>query len=187
MEVVAFHSGGGLLETDVVETSKTCPIYILDSVVRNQEVLFPSHEDEISFSQLFVIEVVRIKSSRILVEGEKFSPVFSIHILVSIPFPREEGMLFTDNFPVEKSDHLGVLVRQVLDLQVTTQVRVLLVHVLQYDLHIILVAFGLLMSRKSGAIVEESTRHTGLFGVDGRWRLNRVLNDPHWHYLYQGH
>ena len=42
-------------------------------------------------------------------------------------------MLFADDFPVEEGDHLGVLVRQVLDLEVATQVGVLLVHVLHHE------------------------------------------------------
>ena len=60
-------------------------------------------------------------------------PVFSVYILVGIPLACEEGMLFADDFPVEEGDHLGVLVRQVLDLEVATQVGVLLVHVLHHE------------------------------------------------------
>jgi hypothetical protein len=36
-------------------------------------VFFPSHEDIVGFSQLFIVEAVRVKRSRILVEGQKFS------------------------------------------------------------------------------------------------------------------
>jgi len=58
-------------------------------------------------------------------------PVFPIHIFVRVPFAGEKRMLFADDFPVEKGDHLRVFVRQVFDLQVATQVRVLLVYMLK--------------------------------------------------------
>jgi hypothetical protein len=45
----------------------------LDGVVRHQKMFFPSHEDKVSFAQFFVVEAVRVKRTRILVEGQKFS------------------------------------------------------------------------------------------------------------------
>ena len=71
-----------------------------------------------------------------------------VHILICVPFSREEGMFVADNLSVKECHHLRILVRQVLDLQVTTQVGVLLVHMLQHHLHIVLVPLGLLVTRE---------------------------------------
>ena len=58
--------------------------------------------------------------------------MFLVNILVSIPFSREEGMLFSDYFSVKERHHLRVLVRQVLDFQISANIGVLLIHVLKY-------------------------------------------------------
>lgn len=39
MVIIALDSGGGLLETDVVETSKGGAADVFDGVIRNQELL----------------------------------------------------------------------------------------------------------------------------------------------------
>ena len=57
-----------------------------------------------------------------------------VHVLVRVPLAGEEGVLVADQLPVEEGDHLRVLVRQVLDLEVAAEVGVLLVHVLQHKL-----------------------------------------------------
>ena len=57
--------------------------------------------------------------------------MFFVDVLICVPLPGEEWMFITDNFTVKESDHLRVLVCQVLDLEVTTQVGILLVHMLE--------------------------------------------------------
>ena len=69
-----------------------------------------------------------------------------VNVLISIPFSCEERMFITDYFTVEESDHLWILVCQVLNFQVAAQVGILLVHVLQHHLHVVLVPLGLLVT-----------------------------------------
>lgn len=92
-----------------------------------------------------------------------------VHVLVRVPLAGEEGVLVADQLPVEEGDHLRVLVRQVLDLEVAAEVGVLLVHVLQHHLHVVLVAFGLLVTREPRPIVQQRAAHTRLFGVHWEW------------------
>ena len=58
-------------------------------------------------------------------------PVFPINILICVPLSGQEGVLLANDLPVKEGDHLRVLVRQVLYLQIATQVRILLVNMLQ--------------------------------------------------------
>ena len=54
-----------------------------------------------------------------------------VHVLVRVPLAGEEGVLVADQLPVEEGDHLRIFVCQVLDLEVTTQIGILLVNMLQ--------------------------------------------------------
>jgi len=129
-------------------------------------VLLPPHEDVVSLLQLFVVEAVGIEVFTVLTEGQEFPPVLFVHVFIRVPFPGEEWMFFTDNLPVKESDHLGVLVRQVLDLQVAAEVGGLLVHVLEHHLHVVLVALGLLVTGEPGAVVQQTPTDPRLFGVE---------------------
>ena len=123
-------------------------IIYLYCMVRNKEVLFPPHEYVVSFLQLLIVEAVWVEIFTVLTEGQEFSlekylyclgklghwglyPMLFIHIFIRVPFSGEEWMFFTDYFSVKESDHLWVLVSQVLDLQVPAQVGRLLVDVLE--------------------------------------------------------
>ena len=115
-----------------------------------------------------------------------------VDVLICVPLPGEERMFITDNFTVKESDHLWIFVREVLYLEVTTQVGILLIHMLkivileivcfvnksnkdcvpgldrssqshlEHHLHIVLVSFGLLVPREPGAVVEETATDTRL-------------------------
>ena len=98
-----------------------------------------------------------------------------VDVLVSVPFPGEEGMFITDDLPVKEGDHLRVLVRQVLDLEVAAQVGGVLVHVLQHHLHVVLVPLGLLVAGEPRAVVEEAAADTGLRVFVTRCSLHCLL------------
>ena len=57
--------------------------------------------------------------------------MFPVYILVCIPLSREEWILFTDYFAIEKRGERRKFVSQPFDFQVSAQVRVLFVHVLK--------------------------------------------------------
>ena len=116
MEVVAFDGGSGLLEADVVESGEGGAADVFDGVIRDEEVLLPTHEDEIRLIECLIIECVRIKGLGILIKGHKLAPMFLIHIFIGIPLSGEEGVLPADDFAVEEGRQRGELFRQTLDL-----------------------------------------------------------------------
>ena len=73
MIIISLYTRGRLLETDVVETSETRPVNVLDRVVRNQEVFLPPHEHKVRLLQLFIVETVRVEVFRVLVKGKEFA------------------------------------------------------------------------------------------------------------------
>ncbi len=68
MKIVAFNRGGGFLETNVVEARKRSSVDVPDRVVRDEEVLFPPHVDKVCLLQCVVVEGVRVKGLRVLIE-----------------------------------------------------------------------------------------------------------------------
>lgn len=48
MVVVAFHDCFGLLKTNVIETGERGPVYVPYRVVRDEEMFFPAHKNEIA-------------------------------------------------------------------------------------------------------------------------------------------
>ena len=88
--------------------------------------------------------------------------MFLVHIFICVPLSGKEWMFITYYFTIEEGDHLWVFVCEVFNLQVTTEVGILLVHVLQHHLHVVLVPLGLLVAGESGAIVQQTSADSGL-------------------------
>ena len=61
------------MKTDVVETREARPVDVLDGVVRDQEVLLPSHKHVVCLLQLLIVETVRVEVFRVLVKGKEFA------------------------------------------------------------------------------------------------------------------
>lgn len=61
------------------------------------------------------------------------NPVFLVNILVSIPFASQKGIFFRDDFTVKECRQRWKLLRETFDLQVSTEITVFLVHMLQRD------------------------------------------------------
>ena len=69
MEVVPIDGGFGLLEADVIEAGKRGSVDVGDGVIRDQKMLFPSHENEIWLFQLIVVEMITVEGLGEGVEG----------------------------------------------------------------------------------------------------------------------
>lgn len=122
--VVSFYTRGGLLETDVIESGERGAVDVFDGVIGHQKVLLPPHEHVVRLVQSVVIEVVRVEALLILMKRPKLTPMFFVDVFVRLPFARQKGVFFADDFSVEVRRQGGVFVGQTLNLQVTTKKRV---------------------------------------------------------------
>ncbi len=108
-------------------------------------------------------------------------PVLLVHVLVCVPLASEERVLLADDLPVEEGRQRRVLLRQALDLEVSAQEGVLQVHVLQDDLHVVLVALGPLVAGEPGPVVEQPRGDPRLLGGDRGRRGGQRVQGAHGH------
>lgn len=73
MKVVSLHSGGGLLEADVVKSGKGRAVDVFNSVVGYKEMLLPTHEYKVSCCQCVVVKRVTVECLGVLFELREFS------------------------------------------------------------------------------------------------------------------
>lgn len=73
MVIISFDGSRGLLEAYVIKTGKRCSINVLDSMVGDEKVFFPTHEYEIGISERFIIKRIGIKSFCVLDERAEFT------------------------------------------------------------------------------------------------------------------
>lgn len=57
--------------------------------------------------------------------------MLSVNIFVCIPLSREKRMLFADNFSIKEGGQGGILISQTHYLQITTEIRVFDIHMLE--------------------------------------------------------
>ena len=60
--------------------------------------------------------------------------MFLVHIFICVPLSGKEWMFITYYFTIEEGDHLWVFVCEVFNLQVSAEVGVLLIHMLENHL-----------------------------------------------------
>lgn len=145
----------GLLEADVVETSKGSAADVFDCVVWDKKLLLPSHEDKVTVLEVFVVKVVRVKAFRVLIKCLELAPVLAVNILIRVPLPGEKGTFLTDDLPSKESSQGGIFLSKPLDLEISAQVRVLHRYMLEDNFDVVRVAFALLVSAELRAAVQE--------------------------------
>jgi hypothetical protein len=103
MEIDALYATRYLVEADVVEALETRPVDRLHSVIRDEEVLFPAHEEV-----LFLHPVLRYQLGSRRVFGKrlvcwKSGPVLSVDLFVRTPLGMlcDERVLAADDLALE--------------------------------------------------------------------------------------
>ena len=103
-----------LVETDVIEAFKRGPNYCSNSVVWNQKVLLPSHENVISLCQVRDGDGPLAGYLLVWPESAKLGPVANVHFVVCAPVVMlgEEIVLCADDFSLEIGGQCWVVLGQ---------------------------------------------------------------------------
>ena len=95
-------------------TCETCPIDILYSVIRHQELLFPPHKNSpsvcIFHRQMWFLEFVLD-----MTESRETGPMYPVLLLTSAPVSGQEAIPTTDDFRIKVGGKLGPIFRQTTD------------------------------------------------------------------------
>lgn len=164
--VVSVYPGGGLLETDVVEPLETGPLDRCYLVVRNQEMLFPSHVHEIRVFDLIVIEIVTVEGVSMLQERRKLGPMLLIDLQFSFPFPRQKWVFLADDLSFKVCGQGRILLREVVYLEISTQEITFFVNMLKNYIYLVAGYLAPLLSPKSSPGMEERRGYASLLRLD---------------------
>lgn len=139
MKVDAAYGSLYLVEADVVEPFETSARYRSHSVIRNEKILLPSHKHMFPLCKVTIREISPFRLPSQWFPGRKSRPVVYICLFIRTPFfvPSLERMLSADDFALEKGRQGGMIFREALNTQVTAQVRLGHVHVLNLDVNIV--------------------------------------------------
>lgn len=107
----------------MLPTCKARTIDVLNPVVRDEELLLPTHEDSSAIEgvlhrQVWLLELVLHMS-----EGGEPGPVHHVLLLVRSPVARQEAISASNDLGVKVGRELRPVVRQPADAEVATQVR----------------------------------------------------------------
>lgn len=123
VEVNAIHITLDLVKGDVVESLEARSRDGPHSVVGDQKVLLPPHEDGVLLGN--VVDVYGSSTGGFLVgaEGVKLRPVAKVHLVAGSPVLMlgEETVLGTDDFTLKICCERGMVFGQALDAQITAK------------------------------------------------------------------
>lgn len=140
MEINTTDGPGFLVEANVVETLEAGPIYGPHSMVRYKETLLPAHENIFFRSKIGNGDITTL-SYRLGVgpEGSEFVPVGHVNLVGCAPVwvIRQKPIFRADDLAFEKGCERGVVFRQALNSEISTQGRFSQVNVFDFNLNII--------------------------------------------------
>lgn len=105
MEIYPINHPQNLIETDVIESLKTCTGDRAHAVIWHQEVFFPTHKDVFTLSNVFD-DNGRASPSLFCMRSEcwELGPMRQVCLLVGAPIVvlGNEAVLCTDNFALKE-------------------------------------------------------------------------------------
>jgi len=75
-----------LMEADIIEPLERCSIYLAHTVVRNQEILLPAHEDIFPLGKIFVDIIWLFCLLQNGLVCREFGPMLKVGLLICSPF-----------------------------------------------------------------------------------------------------
>lgn len=178
MEIDPAYGSFHLIEADIVKALKTgsgnCP----HPMIRDQKVLFPPHEDMLTLRKVSVREIRFLGLLRERPPGRKSGPMMHIGLFCSTPrlMARLEGMFGADDFPFEECRQGWVVLREAwqknmgkrhryanylytrpptLYAEISTEIRLGHINMLDFHIHIVYLAVGLLGADKLASRSQE--------------------------------
>lgn len=141
------------IDTNVIETGKTCAIDILYAVIRDQETLLPPHEHGPSVA----VRDGVVRSFKVVLnvtEGGEAGPMYHVVGLVGAPVLSTEAVATANDFSVKVGGELGIIFGETSDAKVTAEERRRKVDVDDGYRDIIAIPSTLLCSLEGGTGVE---------------------------------
>lgn len=105
MEVNSIDRAMHLIEANIIESFETGTVNFSHTVVRDKELLLPSHEHVFSISTVLVVEIWLLRLFGQRSPSRKACPVFHILLIAGTPvvMPGLEGVFRSNNLAFEKS------------------------------------------------------------------------------------
>ena len=135
MEIDATNCSLHLVEADEVEALEACARYAADSMVRDEKVLLPSHEEMFSLRIIAVAESVLLRLFGQWTPSGKAVPMLHINFNIGAPLRMTglKGVLVPDNLAFKIRSQGRVLVREPWKMPVSDDDCSSLPHLLTFD------------------------------------------------------
>lgn len=114
MEINTADRSFNLIEADVVESLEAGSRDGPNTMIRNEEVLFPSHEHVLALGKVSICKISSLGLFGKRLPGRKSGPVVDIYFLVGAPLLVSglKCVLGADDFPFKKGGQSGVIFSQ---------------------------------------------------------------------------